>query len=337
MELYIIILLFIFVTIVIGVVGTTLTRTADKLADLTGLGEAVFGAIFLGGITSLPGIVTSVVAAYQGHPQLAISNAIGGIAAQTLFLAIADISYKKINLEHAAASFANLMQGVLLLGLLALVIIGMSGPELSIVNMHPFSLLIIVFYIAGTFLISRAKEKPMWNPRITGVTVKDVPEKRNKKLSLKKVLIQFIILAIIVVCAGYAVAHLGIAIANKSGLSETIIGAIFTAIATSLPELFVSIAAVRQKALTLSVGNIIGGNSFDVLFVAFADMAYNKGSILHAITGAQSYIIGLTMLMVGTIIMGLLHREKKGIGTIGWESLMIIILYFGGMMFLFLA
>jgi cation:H+ antiporter len=338
MELTLAIVLFVFATIVIAFAGTLLTRTADQLADLTGLGEALFGAIFLGGTTSLPGIVTSVVAAYNGHPQLAISNAIGGIAAQTLFLSIADISYRKTNLEHAAASFANLMQGVLLIGLLAFVIVGMSGPEFTVFHIHPFSLLIILIYIIGTRLISRAKERPMWTPKITGATVKDIPEKDNiNKLNLRKVLIKFIVLALVVSVAGFTVAKTGIAIAGKTGLSESFVGVLFTAVATSIPELIVSLAAVKQKALTLSVGNIIGGNTFDVLFIAFADIAYNEGSILHAISTNQVFIVALTMLMASTLLLGLLHREQEGFGKIGWESLFIIILYFAGNAFLFFA
>ena len=72
-----------------------MTRVADRLADVTGLGEAVFGAVLLGGSTSLPGIITSVTTAFEGYAELSISNAIGGIAAQTTFLAIADAVYPK--------------------------------------------------------------------------------------------------------------------------------------------------------------------------------------------------------------------------------------------------
>lgn len=56
MQLFEVIFYFILSTLGIGVFGTLLARTADQLADLTGLGEAMFGAIFLGSITSLPGI-----------------------------------------------------------------------------------------------------------------------------------------------------------------------------------------------------------------------------------------------------------------------------------------
>ncbi|MEX2395864.1 MAG: hypothetical protein WD491_02515, partial [Balneolales bacterium] len=286
---------------------------------------------------SLPGIITSVVAAYNGHPQLAISNAIGGIAAQTVFLSIADITYPKTNLEHAAASFANLMQGVLLMGLLSFVLIGISGPDLTIFNVHPFSILIIVLYLAGSKLIASAKEKPMWSPRITRETVEDIPDEAYlEKLSLRKTIVKFLFLALCVAVAGYGVALSGIAISQQTGLSEGFVGTLFTAVSTSLPELVVSIAAVRQGALTLAVGNIIGGNTFDILFVAFADIAYTEGSILHAITDSQTFIVALTLFMTSVLILGLLHRQQQGIGKIGWESFLIIILYLAGNAFLFI-
>ncbi len=102
--------LFIGATIVIFLAGWRLARFADRLADVTGMGEALAGALLLGASTSLPGILTSAVTAYRGYAELAFSNALGGIAAQTCFLAVADITYRHVNLEHAAASLANIMQ-----------------------------------------------------------------------------------------------------------------------------------------------------------------------------------------------------------------------------------
>ena len=79
------IVIFLGLAVTIAVAGTFLTKIADRLADVTGLGEALVGGILLGGVTSLSGIVTSVTAAAGGHPELAFSNAVGGIAAQTVF------------------------------------------------------------------------------------------------------------------------------------------------------------------------------------------------------------------------------------------------------------
>ena len=330
------IIFFLAATIVITVFGTRLTKAADQLADLTGMGEAMFGAIFLGSVTSLPGIITSVVAASNNHPELAISNAIGGIAAQTFFLSIADITYKRVNLEHAAASLTNLMQGALLMCLLAMLIMGSFGPDMSWFGIHPFSIIMILVYIVGSRMISKAQAAPMWSPRITLQTVQDVPEEKNKGLSLKKIVVKFSIYALLVAGAGYVIGLTGIHVAETTALSDGFVGTLLTAIATSLTELIVSVAAVRQGALTLAVGNIIGGNSFDILFVSISDFAYTPGSILHAMTQAQFLVIGSTMLMTGVLILGLLHREKHGFGKIGWESLMIIIVYLLANIFLVL-
>ncbi|GGD03728.1 hypothetical protein [Halopseudomonas salina] len=106
--------LFALAGVVILFTGTWLAGLADRFADRTGIGEAMAGSVFLGMVTSLPGLTTSITAALDGRPSLAISNALGGIAVQTAFLGLADISYPRINLEHAVASVQNIMQIVLL-------------------------------------------------------------------------------------------------------------------------------------------------------------------------------------------------------------------------------
>lgn len=328
--------IFVVAAFVIGVVGVRMTKVADRLADKTGLGEAVIGALLLGATTSLPGIVTSITAAATGHPELSISNALGGIAAQTAFLAIADIAYTQANLEHAAASAANLSQGTLLVSLLALPLLAMSSPEFSIAGIHPVSVVLPVAYLFGLRLVSSAKETPMWSPRQTQETRVDNPEEiPDDGQSSQGLWLRMAAYAPLIGGAGYAVARSGSAIANQTGLSETVVGGLLTAVSTSLPELVTSVAAVRQGALTLAVGDIIGGNSFDVLFVAFSDMAYRRGSIYHALTASQTFVIALTILMTGILLLGLLRREKHGIGNIGFESLLIPMLYLGSLLLLF--
>jgi cation:H+ antiporter len=316
--------------------GIRITKIADRLADKTGLGEALVGALFLGSITSLPGIITSVSAAANGHPELSISNALGGIAAQTAFLAIADIAYSSANLEHAAASAANLSQGTLLITLLALPLLAASAPAVDIGGIHPVSFVLPIAYIFGLRLVSKAKETPMWAPRKTSETyIEESSETATTNSSLRSLWSKLAVYAVIIGTSGYVIARTGAAIAAQSGLSESFVGALFTAVSTSLPELVTSIAAVQRGALALAVGGIIGGNSFDVLFVAFADVAYRPGSIYHALTSSQSFIIALTILMTGTLLLGLLRREKHGVGNIGFESFLILVLYLGGVALLF--
>lgn len=330
------IILFFISTVFIAIGGTALTREADKLADITGMGEALVGAIFLGGITSLSGIVISVTAAFENHPQLSVSNAIGGIAAQTVFLAIADITYRKANLEHAAASLSNVMQGLLLIGILVLTLIVSGLPPVVLFHVHPASVLIIIFYLGGQQLISKSQQKPMWRAVKTRETRMDVPDQDNiKNYRIGPVVLQFILLGVLIGVSGYVLAQSSIVISNETGLSEGVIGALFTAVASSLPELIVSISAVRQKALTLAVSNVIGGNTFDVLFVSFSDFAYGEGSIFHTFRTSQVFTIHLTLLLTSILTLGLLYREKKGFAKIGWESLMILVLFVLGYLLLF--
>ena len=127
--------------------------------------------------------------------------------------------------------------------------------------------------------------------------------------------------------AGYGIGETGIAIANITGLSETVVGTLFTSVATSLPELVTVLFAVRMGALTLAVGDIIGGNSFDVLFLAFSDFAYQDGSIYHATTQDTAFILTINLLMSTVLLLGLLRRKRNGIGNIGFEGFMVLILY----------
>lgn len=328
--------LFVSAALVIAIVATQMTAIADRLADKTGLGEALVGGLFLGGSTSLAGLVTCVTAAALGHAELAISNALGGIAAQTVFLAIADITYLKANLEHAAASAATLTQVALLLTLLAIPLVAMAGPDVNVFGIHPASFLLVATYVFGLQLVSEAQTTPMWGPKHTAETCLDVPDSAQiGDPGLAVLWFQFVVAAVIIAVAGYVVAESGVAITNHTGLSETVVGGLFTGVCTALPELVTSVAAVQRGALTLAVSGIIGGNCFDVLFVAFSDFAYRPGSIYHAITTSQIFMISLNMLMLAVLLLGLLRREKHGIGNIGFESFLILILYLGGFLLLF--
>jgi cation:H+ antiporter len=154
-----------------------------------------------------------------------------------------------------------------------------------------------------------------------------------KEISLK-LWIGFSITALLVIIGGYYVGEAGIAIAERTQLSESFVGGLITAVATSLPELIVSISAVKRGSLTMAVSNIVGGNSFEVIVVAIAYFFY-KGSILHAATSADSFIITLTILLMSVLLMGLLFREKQGIAKIGWESFGIVIIFIVGYIILY--
>lgn len=315
--------------------GYGLTAVADKLADRLKLGEAFVGGVILGATTSLADTVVTLTASWEGYPQLAVSNAIGAIAVQTTFIVFADLAYKRANLEHAAASLPNLFQGVLLLMLLMLILAAFTTPQMNLFGIHPITPLMFYIYYYGWRIDQSLHKTPTWFPKNTAFTQEDVPDQENLKADIKSLWMRFIFFSCFVGGGGFFLAQSAEVIATETKLSEAVIGGILTAIATSLPELVVSVVAVRKGALTLAVGNIIGGNVFDVLQIPLADLLYRSGSIYHTLGREEIFLLSLTSLLTITLVMGLIRRETKGWGNIGLEGVAILFIYVGGMIILY--
>jgi len=308
--------------------GVQLARIADELADRTGMGEVIAGALFVGAATSLPGAVTSVVTAAQGAASLAVGNALGGLTAQTAFIAVADLFYRRANLEHAAASPTGLAQGVLLLILLILPLIAASQPPVTVWGIHPVSLLIPVTYVFGLRLLAKIHEQPMWRPVATDETREEIsePDFSPGSLTNKQLWMRFALNATATALAGYVIGEASIAIVQKTDVSETAMGTIFTAVSNSLPELVTAIAAVRIGAVNLAFGDVIGGNAFEVMFLCAADLVHS-GSIYGAMTGKDHTTALIAMLMTSVMLIGMIRRQKSGPGNIGFESALVLLLY----------
>ncbi len=307
--------------------GTRLTTEADRLADRTGLGEAIFGGILLGAATSLSGIVTSVTAASDGFASLAVSNAVGGITAQTAFLVVADMIYRRVNLEHAAADANNMLMAALLMLLVSLPLAAAFAPPVTVYGVHPISLLLVAAYLFGTRAAVALRDKPMWRPSSTPETRADTPDEGEaNKQPLPVMIAVFAGLSVVLALCGFAIARAGAVLSQELGISGTVVGALMTAVATSLPELVTTLAAVRRGALQLAVGGIIGGNTFDVLFLSLSDAAYREGSIYHAMTEADDLMLVGAIMITAILLMGLIMRERRGIG---FEGLAILAAYVG--------
>ena len=321
---------FLIAAAVIAVVGVRLTEKADHLADQTGIGEAIAGAVFLGMATSLAGTVVSFTAAVDGEASLAFSNAVGGIAAQTAFLALADVVYRKANLEHASADVANLFQASLLTLMLGIPLAAYSAPDISVLGVHPVSFALPVIYVIGLRIGGQVRDAPMWHPVRTGATREDRPETDpDVSPPLGPLLARFLLLAVVLAVSGWVISKIGAQLSLRLEISSSVVGALMTAVATSLPELITVLAAVRRGAVQLAVGGIIGGNTFDVLFLTLADAGYRGGSIYHEITKDDLFWVAVGLVMNAVLLIGLIVRQKNGPGRIGGESLMILLIYLG--------
>ena len=312
--------------LVIVIAGSRLARLADTLADQTGLGEALFGVLLLAGVTSLPDFAATLSAAVDARPDLAMSNVMGSMAVNLAFLGVADIVYRKANLEHAAASSVNLMLAGLLIVLLTLPLLATFTPAVTQWGVHPITPVIVIAYLFGLHLVHRTQARPMWFPRLTHQTVSDEPAKQHRGRPTT-VWFDFIGMAAVTGIAGWILMEAAKGIADQAGLSETLVGGLFTAFATSTPELVTTIAAIRIGALTLAVSNIFGTNCFNMLVVAAADAGYSHGSIYHDMAPVQMTWGLVSILMTAILLLGLVRRETYGIGRIGFESALILGVY----------
>jgi cation:H+ antiporter len=312
--------------------GTRLTRLADKLADRTGFGEAIAGAVLLGAATSLSGTIVSITAALEGHASLAFSNSIGGIAAQTTFLAIADLAYRKVNLEHAGAELVNIFQAVVLFGLLMLPLLAITLPPITLWSVHPVSFAIPVIYALSLAASRTIRTIPMWRPVSTPDTREDRPETESlveRGLSTSILFAQFAGLMAVLGVSGWIVAETASVLMDRFALSATLVGALATATVTSMPELVTTLAAIRRGALQLAIGGIIGGNTFDTLFLTAADISYRDGSLYHAAVMEDFFWVVVAALMTTVLLAGLISRERVGPVRIGKESVALLVIYAG--------
>ena len=204
-------------------------------------------------------------------------------------------------------------------------------------NVHPATPLLLLAYLAGLRMIQNSRGQPMWKPQQTAQTKVDVPEEQSQQSPMAQLWTRFAILAVIVGVAGWFIEHAAVVLTEQANIPQAVVGGLLTAVVTSLPELVTTISAVRHGALTLAVGGILGGNAFDTLFAAIADGFYRDGSLYHAASNQTLFLLSLTLLMTAILLMGLVRREKHGIANIGFESLLITGLYFGGVCMLLLV
>ncbi|GGM72451.1 cation transporter [Longimycelium tulufanense] len=305
-----------------------LVGLGDALADRTGWGEAFFGAVFFGLVTSLSGLVMTGVSAAADHPELAYSNAVGGIAAQTLAIVLADATYRSANLEHAAASAQNLLFGCLLIVLLSTALLASFSPSPTVLGVHPASLLMVALYVGGLTLI-RTQERPLWRAVSTRETRPDVPTEHGRfdTRRARSLWAEFAALALLVVVGGWVVARAAANMVAATGLTAGFVGAVFMGLVNAAPETVTAVAAVRRGAMTLAVAAIIGGNTLDALNLVVGDVAFRPGSLFHAAGTDQLFLTTAALLMTAVLLGGLLVRQRRGWFRLGFDGVLLIVIY----------
>ena len=339
-------LVLIFVGAAVGVwfAGIRLSHATDILSKQYGLGQALGGLILLALATNLPEIAITATGAIQGDVSVAVGNILGGIALQTVVLVLLDVwgMGKKIGLTYSASSLELVIEGVMVMAVLTVTVMGTQMPSsLIFLRVTPAGLAIVAVWLSGLWLVNRARRGLPWKDAGDAPGGQDSPAGAEKKkvkpkpkLNPKKALFVFGAGAVVTLVCGVLLETAGEAIAKHLGMSGVLFGATVLAAATSLPEVSTGLASIKLDDHKLAISDIFGGNAFLPTLFLLATLLSGKSVLPHA-HKTDIYLTGLGMLLTAIYVIGLIFRPKKQIAHMGVDSLTVLIVYAVGIVGLF--
>lgn len=302
--------------------GTQLSRQGNKLAEATGLSKAWIGLILMATVTSLPELVTGISAVTVVRaPDLATGNVLGSCAFNLFILSLLDLFVKRpitslVKTSHIVSGAFS----IILLAIVGTAVLFDSG-RFSLLWISPVSfVLLAVYFGAMRSVFQYEKIHPI------EVSTADTLSKPNND-NLRKVLTTYGLHSLVVVLSALVLPYFGDQIATQFQLSDTLFGTVFLAIATSLPEVVVSISALRLGALDMAMGNLLGSNVFNIAIVSLLDFFYVDGPIYSSISSKHMLSIFSSIVMTAIVAIGLVIRPEKRRLYLSIDAWFILIIY----------
>ncbi len=342
LPLYALILIFIGGAVAVWIAGIQLSNTTDVLSSRLKLGQALGGILFLAIATNLPEIAITATAGIAHNLGIAIGNILGGIAVQTIVLVIMDVFglRGKNGLSYSVASLQLVLEGVLVVAVLVIAIMGTQLPSsLIFARLAPGDVLILLTWLVGIWLIGKARTDLPWQEKGHAPDT-HLPDKtqdsesKTDKWSTRRVVLVFIVASLVTLIAGIVLEESGNAIAGHIGLSGVLFGATVLAAATSLPELSTGLASVKSGDYDLAFSDIFGGNAFLPVLFLLASLLSGQSALPQA-KNSDIYLASLGILLTTVYIYGLIFRPRRQFLNMGIDSLVVLILYIVGVVGLF--
>ena len=296
---------FIFATVIIVITGSRLSKYGDIMADMLGWGKMFMGIILMASVTSMPELMSGISAVtILDAPDLAVGDIVGSCAFNILIISIMDMFYnhkKPLTTDAQTGHIIAATFGIIMLSMVAFAIL-MPDVFGSIGWVGGFSLLFLVLYLIAIRVVFLYDKKENNHPQ---------ENKLFYTLTLKQVVLRYTINAVILMGAAMLLPFFGKNLAEASGLGQSLFGTLFIAISTSLPEVVVSLAAIRIGTIDLAIGNIFGSNIFNIAILALDDILYTKGPIL--LFTSPNHIIPVlgTIIITAIGIIGIVFKAKK--------------------------
>ncbi len=300
---------FLMCILVIGYAGIKLSRYGDAIADKTGLGGTWIGLILLASVTSLPELVTGVSAVTIANvPDIAVGDVLGSCVFNLLIIVVLD--------------FLHRGESVILIGFAGFnILLSSSGFSISVGHVGIYSVFIVVLYAVAMSTVFRYERNQL-------AAFAEAEADRYPQFTLRQLTIRYIAAAFLVVAAGSWLPFVAKYIAQQMGWYESFVGTLLVAFVTSLPELVVTVSALRLHALDMAIGNLFGSNLFNILILAVDDILYLPGPLLAHVSTTHAVSAISAIMMTGVAIVALLYRTKtRVLKTVGWASIFLFTVY----------
>ena len=288
-----------------------------SLARLFKISGLIIGLTIVALGTSAPELAVSTTAALSGSNEIALSNVIGSNLFNLLMVlgicaVISPVPTGKdiIKRDYPISLIATVLVFILASGIK---LFSCDNPFKVDVNAEAGKftriggiILLVCFVSYIVLLIIEARKHPSEGEKI-------------EERSLGKCILFIIIGLAMVIGGGQAVVYSAKAIARDAGMSETLIGLTVVAFGTSLPELVTSIVAARKNETELAVGNVIGSNIFNLLFIL------GVSTTIHPIGVNYASLQDMVVLFFVSILTFLFLLRKKKLTRV--EGVIMILLY----------
>ncbi|MBO5400566.1 MAG: calcium/sodium antiporter [Spirochaetaceae bacterium] len=278
---------------------------AAGIATKFGIPQLVIGLTIVAMGTSAPEAAVSITAAFAGNAEITIGNIVGSNVLNILIiLGITALVYP------VAVQKSSLIFDIPVVLLATAILFGL-GYDGNISRLD--GIIMLVVFVAYLFFLFWDAKRPK---KLESAEVKkeeaenEETKNEGKNLSLPKALIFTVIGLVLIVAGSNFVVKSATFIATALGLSQRFIGLTIVALGTSLPELFTSVTAAMKKNSDIAVGNIVGSNIFNILFIV------GLSGLIIPVPFAPAFRFDTLVSGVAAILLLLCSLPKKRLSRI---------------------
>jgi cation:H+ antiporter len=335
---------FIIFSIIVWVAGIWLVHSTDAIDSKYKLGSAFGGLLILGIVTSLPEIAVVVTAATQQHYDIIIGTLLGGIAIQTVVLAIFDYkSGSKRPISFSAASLTLVLEASFVVLVTVASLIAIRTPVIvpgTVISLASVS--IVVLWLIGLWIVFKARNGLPWKAEAIDATPGRKHHERRavinhpalRSANMTKIFGLLAAASIATLIAGYGLATTGAELSSIFHINGGIFAATFIALVGALPNISTGLASVKIGDYSLAMSDIFGGNAFMPALFVICDII-SGNAVLRNASPTDIWFAALGILLTTVYIISLIVRPKRVYLRLGIDSIFVVLLYAVGVSLVF--